>query len=260
MANVISIAAQKGGVGKSTTAMSLCAGLVRHGKKVLGIDADPQNSLTVSFGIRKPEALAYTLTNVFGNLISETSFDPMGGIIHHSEGIDLLPANVSLASMELSLVPVIGREAVLRQYIDQIAPYYDYIVLDTSPSLGLLTLNALAASDQVIIPVTPKFLDVKGLELLLKSIAQVKRQINQKLSISGILLTMVDSRMNFTREIISLVESAYGDRIRIFNERIPCSVRAAETSAQGISIYSHDPRGKVAAAYEALVGEVLRCA
>jgi len=260
MATVISIAAQKGGVGKSTTVMSLGTGLARHGKKVLCIDADPQNSLTVSFGISKPEALPYTLTNVFSSLISETNLDPTEGILHHVEGIDLMPANISLASMELSLVPVIGREIILRQYIDLVSPSYDYIIIDTSPSLGLLTLNALAASGQVIIPVTPKFLDVKGLELLLKSIAQVKRQINQNLSISGILFTMVDSRVNFTREIIGLVERVYGGRIRIFDEVIPRSVRAAETSAQGISIYAYDPRGKVAAAYEALTGEVLKIA
>jgi len=137
---------------------------------------------------------------------------------------------------------------------------YDYLLIDTAPTLDLLTVNALAAADSTIIPVCPKFLDAKGLELLLKSIAQIRRQINPSLAISGILLTMVDRRTNFTREIISLVESAYGSKIHIFGEHIPHSIRAAETSAHGVSIFTHDPNGKVAAAYAALTREVLICA
>jgi chromosome partitioning protein len=134
---------------------------------------------------------------------------------------------------------------------------YDYVLLDTAPTLDLMAVNALAAADSVIIPVAPKYLDAKGLELLLKSIAQIRRSINPKLDICGILLTMVDRRANFTREIISLVENAYGGKIRIFGEHIPLSVRAAETSAKGISIFTHDPNGKVAAAYASLTEEVL---
>jgi chromosome partitioning protein len=162
--------------------------------------------------------------------------------------------------MELALVPAMGRETILRQYIDVVKPLYDYLVIDTAPSRGLLTLNALAASSQVIIPVTPKYLDAKGLELLLKTISRVRRQINPRLEICGILLTMVNTRANFTREIIGLIENAYGGSIRIFIERIPCSVRAAEAGAEGVSVFTHDPRGRVAAAYASLAGEVLEIA
>jgi len=190
-------------------------------------------------------------------IINEQDIDPMMGIIRHSEGVDLLPANNSLAGLEISLAGLIGRETVLRQYIEKVKPFYDFIILDTAPTLDLLTINALAAADSIIIPVCPKFLDAKGLELLLKSVAQIKRQINPALEIGGILFTMVDHRANFTREVISSIENAYGGKIKIFTESVPRSVRAAEISVSGVSIFRHDPNGKVAAAYDALTKEVL---
>ena len=258
MANckVISVSNLKGGCGKTMTSASLSAGLAKQGKRVLCLDADPQHSLTVSFGVKEPEKLTNTLYTVMSNIINETDFDFTDGIINHSEGIDLLPTNSALAKMELALVQLIGRETVLKQYIEKMKPLYDFVVVDCAPTLDLLTVNALAAADNVIIPVVPKFLDAKGLELLLKSVAQIRRQINPTLEIGGILLTMVDKRANFTREIISLVETAYGGNIKIFGEHIPRSVRAAETSAHGVSIFTHDPNGKVAAAYQSLVREV----
>jgi chromosome partitioning protein len=257
MGKTIFIGARKGGVGKTMTAASLGFGLAREGKKTLIIDMDSQHSLTVSLGVTEPNNLSVSLANVFNSIISETKFDPLEGIIRHSEGVDLLPANSSLTGIELALAPLIGRETVLRQYIEMVKPMYDCILLDTAPTLDLLTINALAAADNVIIPVTPKYLDAKGLELLLRSIAQIRRAINPNLEISGILLTMVDRRTNFTKDIIALVENAYGGKIHIFSEHIPHSVRAAETTAQGISIFSHDPSGRVAAAYAALTREVL---
>jgi len=257
MGKVLVVANRKGGCGKSTTAASLGVGLARHGKKVLIIDADSQHSLTISLGIKEPDKITESLVTVMSKLINDNEIDPTGGIINHSEGVDLMPANNSLAGMEIILAPLIGRETVLKQYIDSVRPLYDYCLIDTAPTLDLLTVNALAAADSVIIPVTPKFLDAKGLELLLKSIAQIRRAINPKLDICGILLTMVDRRTIFTRDIISLVESAYGENIRIFSEHIPHSVRAVESTAQGISIYKHDPNGKVASAYAALTKEVL---
>jgi len=257
MGKTIALSNMKGGVGKTMTAASLGVGLARHGKSVLCIDADAQHSLTVSFGVPEPDKQTITLSTMMSNIISETDFDPMTGIIHHADGVDLLPSNNTLAGMEVALAGLIGRETVLRQYIEKVKPLYDYIILDCAPSLDLLTINALAAADSVIIPVVPRYLDAKGLELLLKSIAQIRRQINPTLTIGGILLTMVDKRANFTREIISLVENAYGDNIRIFGEHIPRSIRASESTAQGVSIFTHDPNGKVAAAYAALVREVL---
>ena len=257
MGKTIAVSNLKGGVGKTMTVASLGAGLARQGKSVLCLDADAQHSLTVSFGVKEPDKLPVTLSTMMSSIINETDFDPAAGIVHHPDGVDLLPSNSTLAGLEIALAGLIGRETVLRQYIEKVKPLYDYVVVDCAPSLDLLTINALASADSVIVPVVPRFLDAKGLELLLKSIAQIRRQINPSLSIGGILLTMVDRRANFTRDIIRLVENAYGGKIRIYCEHIPHSVRATESTAQGVSIFSYDPRGRVAAAYAALTEEVL---
>jgi chromosome partitioning protein len=257
MSKIIAVSTLKGGVVKTMSAASVGFGLAREGKRVLCVDLDPQHSLTVSFGVTEPNKLPITVATLMNSVINEMDSDVTGGLIRHSEGVDLLPANSTLAGMELALVQIIGRETVLKQLLDDVKPEYDFIVLDCSPSMDLLTVNALAAADSVIIPVVPKYLDAKGLELLLRSVSQIRRQINPSLTIDGILLTMVDSRARLTQEISELIETAYGGKIKIFAERIPRSVRAAECSANGVSIYSHDLNGKVAAAYAALVREVL---
>lgn len=257
MCKVIFVGARKGGVGKTMTSASLGFGLARNGKKVLCVDADSQHSLTISLGVGEPDKLQATLATVITDIINERQFDPVIGILHHSEGVDFLPSNNTLTGIELALAPIIGRETILVQYINKVKPFYDYIIIDTAPTLDLLTINALAAADSVIVPVCPKFLDAKGLEMLLKSVAQIRRQINPNLTIEGILLTMVDRRSRLTREVIGTIESVYGGNIKVFNNYIPNSVRAAETSSNGISIYAHDSRGKVATAYSALVAEVL---
>ena len=263
MGKTIIITNRKGGTGKSATAANLGIGLARQNKRVLIIDADSQGSLSISLGVTEPDKLPVTLGTLMSHIISETENEikPTDGIIHHAEGVDILPANNSLAKIEIELASLlIGREIVLRRYIEIVKPLYDYVIVDTAPTLGLLTVNALAAADNVIIPVTPKYLDAKGLELLLKTISQIKRQINPNLTIGGILLTMVEKRANFTKEIISLIENAYGGKIHIFGEHIPRSIRAAETSAYGKSIFMHDPKGKVAAAYESLAKGVSQSA
>ncbi len=257
MGRTIVITNRKGGCGKSVTTASLGVGLARQGKRTLLIDADNQHSLTISMGVREPDKLPVTLATIISEIIAKRDFDPATGIIHHDEGIDLMPANDSLTGMELTLAPLIGRETILRKYINKVKPLYDFILIDTCPTMDVLTLNALAAADSAIIPVTPKYLDAKGLELLLKSIAEIREDINPKLTISGILLTIVESRTNFSKGIINLIREAYGEEIRIFKESIPKSIRAAEASATGKSIFTHDPNGRVAAAYAALVGEVL---
>ena len=260
---VITVASRKGGVGKTTTTVSLCAGLAGQAKedgtpiRVLAIDTDSQNSLGVSLGVLEADKLPYSLTNVMQNIMTEQDFDPLQGIIRHEEGIDLMPSNASLTSIELALVSVIGRETILRQYIDMLKPHYDVVVIDTSPSLDLMTINALACADSIVIPVAPKFLDAKGLEALLKNVAQIRRQINPTLDIMGILPTMVDKRTRLARDIVSSIEEAYGNKIRIFGENIPVSVKASESSANGVSIFKHDPKCKVATAYAAIVREVL---
>ena len=259
MGKVLAVTNRKGGTGKTMTSVSLGVSLARQGKKILIIDADSQHSATVSLGIAEPDKLAVTLATIMQSIIMEQEIDPMDGLISHDEGISLLPSNNGLTGMEIALVPIIGRETVLRQYIDKVRGLFDYILIDTAPTLDLLAVNALAAADSVIIPVTPKFLDAKGLELLLKSIAQTRRYINPNLAIGGILLTMVDKRA-ITKEIISMIKQAYGQSICIFKEPIPHSVRAVETSAAGKSIFKYDPNGQIAQAYTSLAGEVLKIA
>lgn len=257
MARIIAIANQKGGVGKTTTTGNLGIGLAKRGKKVLLIDADAQGSLTASLGYTEPDSLDVTLATIMERIVNEDYPEPSEGILHHKEGVDLLPANIELSGIEVSLVNIMSRETVLRAYVSLVSAGYDYILIDCTPSLGMVTINALACADSVLIPVQAAYLPIKGLEQLIRTIGRVKRQINPKLAIEGILMTMVDSRTNYAREISSLLIEKYGDKVKIYDSTIPISVRAAETSAAGISIYTHDPKGKVAAAYERLTEEVL---
>ena len=254
---IIAISNQKGGVGKTTTCANLGIGLTHHGKKVLAIDADAQGSLTASLGYRNPDELHVTLATIMGKIIEDLPIDLQEGILHHPEGIDLLPANIELSGIEVTLVSTMSRETILKQYIDTVKDNYDYVLVDCMPSLGMMTVNALAAANSVIIPVQAQYLSVKGLEQLLQSVAKVKRQINPNLSIAGILVTMVDARTNYAKDIISLLKESYSGKLNIFNNNIPLSVRASEISAIGASIYAHDPNGKVALAYESLTREVM---
>ncbi len=256
-ATVYCMCNQKGGCAKSVSSVNLGIGLAHEGKRVLLCDVDSQGSLTASLGWQQPDQMEVTLSTILGGILTDKSLPPGSGILHHAEGIDVLPANIELCGLENTLVNAMGRETVLRQYLDTMREDYDVIILDCMPSLNILTINALAAADQVIIPCQSQFLSMKGLEQLIRTIARVKRNINPKLSIAGILITMADMRTNYARDIVELLHTNYDGKLRIFDSIIPMSVRVAESSAAGKSIYLHDPAGKAAAAYAALTKEVL---
>ena len=254
---VIALTNQKGGVGKTTTAVNLGVGLAKQGKKVLLIDADAQANLTMALGYNRPDDLPFTLSTVMQDIIDDKSVDVSQGIIHHEEGVDLIPSNIEMSGLEVRLINALSRESVLKTYVNEVKRDYDFVLIDCMPSLGMITINSLAAADSVVIPTQPHYLSAKGLELLLRTVSKVKRQINPKLRIDGILMTMVMPRTNISKDIISSVKSAYGQKIRVFDTQIPHSVRAVEATAEGKSIFAYDKGGKVAAAYDQFAKEVV---
>ena len=252
----IAIANQKGGVGKSTTAANLGIGLADSGQKVLLIDFDAQGSLTESLGYKADE-IEITISTMLEKTMNEKNILPNEGILHHDEGVDLMPANIELSGMEVTLVNTMSRELILKDYLQNVRKNYDYILIDCTPSLGMLTVNALTAADSVLIPVQAQYLPIKGLEQLIKTIGRVRKHLNPNLEIEGILLTMTDNRTNLSKETSKLLRENYGRQIKIFQSEIPHSVRASETSIVGQSIYTYDKNGKAALAYRKLTEEVL---
>lgn len=259
MSKVIAIANQKGGVGKTTTSINLGIGLVRKGKKVCLVDLDPQGNATQGLGFNA-DSLEITVTTIMRKIINkDLNFDIDYGILHHSEGIDLLPANIELSVLETELISLFfGREKILRTYLNQLKEEYDYIIIDCMPSLNLIAINALVAADEVIIPLHAQYYSVRGLEQLLQTIGSIiANDLNSHLKIAGILYTCVNDQTNSFKEIKTILANGYGGDINIYNSYIPRSVKAEEAPSYGQSIYAYDSKNRVSEAYSGFTREYL---
>lgn len=253
----IAVANQKGGTGKTATTLSLGVALARLGKRVLLVDTDPQGDLTKSLGWKDPDALDITLANHINAAIEGEELDPCEGILAHKEGIDLMPSNIELAGMEMPVLMAMSREQLMKTWVFPLKDAYDFVIFDCAPTLGIIPVNAFVASDSVLIPVSAEYLPASAMTGLLKTVGRVRRQINPTLSIEGILITLSDSRNNLAREMEATVREQYGSAYRVFETVIPRAVSAAESPAVGVSIFSYDGHGKVAAAFGRLAEEVV---
>lgn len=216
---IIAIVNQKGGVGKTTTALNMGYALSEMGKRVLLIDFDPQSSLTVCFGYDNTDNLQTTIYHLMAMAIEEKALPSKENYVLSVGKMDLIPCSLELSAIEVALVNVMSRELVLKAIVEELKQDYDYVIIDCSPSLGMLTINALAACDSVLIPVTPQYLSAKGLELLLKNIVRVKKRINPRIEVDGILLTMYAERMKLSQMVVGMIQESYGGQIHIFDSQ-----------------------------------------
>lgn len=244
----IAVANQKGGTGKTATTLSLGMALAKSGQRVLLVDTDPQGDLTKSLGWKDPDALGTTIANHLNATIEGASLDPREGILPHEEGIDLMPANIELAGMEMPILMAMSREQLVNMWMSPLKADYDFIIFDCAPTLGIIPINAFVASDSVLVPVSAEYLPASAMTGLLKTVGRVRRQINPSLEVEGILLTLFDSRNNLAREVEETIREQYGSAYRVFDTVIPRAVSASEAPSVGASIFAYDGRGKVASA------------
>ncbi len=254
----IAVANQKGGTGKTATTLSLGVALARRGRRVLLVDTDPQGDLTKSLGWADPDSIETTVATHIEAVIEGADEDPRAGILGHREGVDLMPANIELAGLEMAVFMAMSRERILKTWAEPLRADYDYILFDCAPTLGIIPVNALVAADGVIIPVSAEYLPASGMAGLLKTVGRVRRQINPGLSVEGILVTLYDSRNNLARDVERAIREQYGAALRVFDTVVPRAVSAAESAAAGESVFSYDASGRVAKAFADLAEEVDR--
>ena len=258
MAKIMTLANQKGGTGKTTTARNLGSALANAGKRVLMVDFDPQSNLTMSFGIEHPDELAMSMHDLFSLIMTKQELPDLNGYILRKNNLDIIPCNINLSATEMNLHgKLVGRERYLSKVLEPLREYYDYILIDTNPYLGLLTINALTACDEVIIPVSLQLWSATGLTDLIQTIFNVEESINPQITIAGILLTMCDERTRLFRDVKSLLEKYYGDKIKIFETNIPNTIKVGEANYSSSSIFEYDAKSKAAVAYETFAKEIL---
>ncbi len=244
---------QKGGVGKSVSSTNLGIGLARHGHKVLIVDLDSQASQTVSAGWKRPDELPVTIATQLAKVVENRPFDPREGILHHHEGADLMPSSIELSGIEMRMVNAMSREFILRTYLEAVKPDYDAIILDCPPTLGMMTINALAAADRVIVPVQPEYLSVIGMTQLFDTVALVKKQINPSLKIEGVLITLANMRTNLAKNTLAIIQEAYislrsandllssaweGSASRVFTQVISGLASEGDILSSDLSVFS----------------------
>lgn len=251
MACAIAVTNQKGGVGKTTTAVNLSAGLARLGCKVLLLDIDPQGNATSGIGLTKQEIRVCIYDALINGLPLERIIVPF-----ISENLSVVPATIQLAGAEIELVPTMSREVKLKQALLPVREQYDYILIDCPPSLGLLTLNALTAADEIIIPIQCEYYALEGLGQLMRTISLVQKHLNERLKIKGVVLTMYDSRTNLSEQVAEEVRNYFKELV--YRAVVPRNVRLSEAPSHGLPIMEYDPRSRGAEVYLALAGEVMR--
>ena len=254
---VIAVTNQKGGVGKTTTTENVAIGLARNGCNVLIVDFDPQGDLTSCLGWKNNDSLEHSVSSMLDDYINDNDINYESLILHHEEHVDLIPANIELADFEMRLVSVINREQTLSNCIEPLRNQYDYIFIDCPPSLGMLTVNALSAADEVLIPVQAQFLPAKGMTQLLQTVSKVQRKINTNLKVAGIVMTLVDMNTTVAKSTIETIQESFGKNIRVFDTIIPKATKASEATIAGVSIYAYAKDSKVAKAYDNLTKEII---